>query len=277
VPAAALLVLLVAPIEPALADDNCGALIQLETRSTESIAYSYRPATTQTSHAALVLLAGGGGAIDLDNNACPRALTGNTLVRIRPLLQTAGFATALVDASSDQQGSDGLGGFRTSIEHAGDLGKIIADLRTRTGLPVYVLGSSRGTISAANAASRLKGAEAPDGMMLFSPITSGRSGGQKAWVAQTVFDLPLRDVRIPLLVISHRDDSCIRTPPDKAREIVAKAQQAEAPRLIVMEGGSGGTSRAPSVEACSGSTPHGFVGLDNEVVALISDFIRQQR
>ena len=91
---------------------------------------------------------------------------------------------------------------------------MIAGMRARTHLPVWLIGTSRGAISAVNAASRLSGAAAPDGLILTSPVTSGREVAFKAWVAHSVFSLDLGDIKMPVLVIVHAEDKCIRTPPD---------------------------------------------------------------
>ena len=174
---------------------------------------------------ALVLLPGGPGYAALDAKGCAGKLKGNSLVRSRDLFHRAGFVTALVDAPSDHRGEDGLGGFRMSPQHAEDIGKVIAYLRERTKLPVWLVGTSRGTISAVNAASRLTGPAAPDGLVLTSPVTSGRVGGYKAWVAQTVFSARLDAIRVPVLVVAHAADTCIRTPPSLAGGIVAAHQR----------------------------------------------------
>ncbi len=109
-----------------------------------------------------MLLVGGGGHLDLDDQGCPRALTGNSLVRSLPHFHGAGFVTALVDAPSDHPGEDGLAGFRSATEHAEDLGKVIADVRARTKAElVWLVGTSRGSISAVNAAARLSGPPRP--------------------------------------------------------------------------------------------------------------------
>src|SRR5262245_4548083 len=148
---------------------------------------------------ALVLLVGGGGDLDLDERGCPRALKGNSLVRSLPHFHADGFVTALVDAPSDHQGGDGLGGFRTSPDHAADLGLVVTDVRRRTNGSVWVVGTSRGTISAANVASRFTSLATPDGVVLTSAVTSGFRGARgKPWVSQTVFDLKLDAIRSPV-------------------------------------------------------------------------------
>lgn len=260
---------------PALAA-GCGTLISLATHGDTRTHYSYvPPAAGHASPVALLLLAGGGGHLRLDAQGCPRALTGNSLVRSLPLFQAQGLATALLDAPSDHEGEDGLAGFRVTVEHAQDLGRAIADLRARSGLPVWVIGTSRGAISAAHAASRLQGAAAPDGVVLTSPVTAGNPRGSKAWVAQTVFDLPLEAITIPLLVIGHVQDKCLRSPASENERILVRASSAR--KQLVQVAGGPGRAGLSAVEACEGRSPHGFVEQEAEVAAGIVRFIRGER
>jgi len=221
---------------------------------------------------ALLLLAGGSGHLALDDDGCPGALTGNALVRMRPLFLAAGFVTAYADAPSDYRDEDGLGGFRTAPAHAADLGRIVADLRRRTAAAVWIVGTSRGAISAANAAARLQGDAAPAGVVLTSPVSIGTAKGRKSWVAQTVFDTPLAAIRMPLLVVGHRDDGCLRSPADQLERIAA--QTGSARRQVVTVGGGAGGAHTSGLAACEGRSPHGFVGQDEEVAAGIARFIR---
>jgi hypothetical protein len=254
----------------------CGEVVTLATRGETTMAYSLAmPAAreVQEEGVALVLLAGGAGFLDIDARGCPRRLKGNSLVRKRDLFHEAGFATALVDAPSNYRGADGLGGYRLAPQHAEDIGKVIADVRERTKMPVWLIGTSRGAISAANAAGRLKGAQAPDGLVLTSPVTSGRKGGRKTWVAQTVFGAPLEAIRIPVLAVAHAADTCIRTPPERIGQIAARTNGSRE-QAVAVSGGLGGKGGPPSVEACRGNTPHGFIGQDAEVTAGMIRFIR---
>ncbi|HSV54820.1 MAG TPA: hypothetical protein VLJ57_22040 [Burkholderiaceae bacterium] len=220
---------------------------------------------------ALVLLAGGGGHLNLDDGGCPRALKGNSLVRSLVLFHDAGFVTALVDAPSDHAGADGLAGFRIAAEHAEDIGKVIADVRARTGAPVWLVGTSRGAISAVNAAARLSGPSAPDGLVLTSALMSGFTGGHKPWVSQTVFDLPLEAIRLPVLVVGHAADKCIRSPANLMDNITARTRGAR--EQVATVSGGPGKPGSPRVDACEGRTPHGFLEQEAEVAAGIARFI----
>lgn len=258
---------------PVHAQETCGQRITVDIRDGKTQAYSFGTADTG-SHtiAALVLLPGGGGVLDLDDDGCARNLTGNTLTRNVAALRKAGFATALVDAPTDYQSGDGLGGFRTHEDHADDLGAVIADVRGRSPLPIYIVGSSRGTISAVNAAASLSGIFAPDGVILFSPITSGFVGGRKAWVAQTVFDQPLDAITKPILVVAHESDTCVRTPPEKARDILLRTN-GDIEEMVLITGGPAANTGVKGVKACQGKLPHGFGGQDERIVDLLTGFV----
>lgn len=264
-----------AQLQPALAQDACGELLTLKTHGTTTTAVSLSmppPSAPQEQRMALVLLPGGPGYMALDAKGCARKLEGNSLVRSVALFNKAGFVTALVDAPSDHRGEDGLGGFRLSAQHADDIGKAIAEVRERTKLPVWLVGTSRGAISAANAASRLTGPAAPDGLVLTSAVTSGKVGGRKAWVAQTAMGAKLENIRMPVLVVAHAADKCIRTPPSLANRIVARTNGMREQTVIVK--GGPGSKGGVSVEACQGRTPHGFIDQEAEVAAGMIRFIR---
>lgn len=253
----------------------CGVVVQVPTHDHSTSSYSLVPPADgpgQAQPITLLLLAGGSGLVDLDGQGCARALAGNFLVRSIAAFNAAGFGTALLDAPSDLRGPDGLGGFRTAVQHAQDLGQVIADLRTRTHGAVWVVGSSRGSISAANAASRLPERAAPDGVVLVSVLTAGQPGAKKAWAAQTVFDLPLHTMHVPTLLVGHADDKCIRSPP-QAMEKVAALLPAQRQQVVTVRGGPG-YAGFPGLQACQGHAPHGFVDQEAQVVAGMARFVR---
>ena len=266
------LLLMARPVQAA----GCGERVTVPTHGGTQTHYALvSPSQPQGPQIALVLLPGGGGHLKLDARACPQALAGNSLVRSLPLFQAAGFSTALVDAPSDHWGEDGLGGFRAAPEHVQDLGRIVLDLRQRGAAAVWLVGTSRGAISAANAASRLDGPAAPDGLVLTSPVSSGNARGQKAWVAQTVFDAPLEAIRMPVLVIGHAQDKCLRSPATLNERILARTAGVRE-QLVTVEGGPGRAALS-AVEACEGRSPHGFMGQETEVAAGIARFVRGGR
>lgn len=151
------------------------------------------------------------------------------------------------------------GGGPHSSKHAEDLGRVIEDVRARTRGPVWVIGTSRGTISAANVASRPPGPTAPDGVVLTSALTVGSRSNQRPWLSQTVFDLPLEKIRVPVLIVGHAADTCLRSPAAMMTRI-ADGTNGVRKQVVTVTGGPGmpaGTQS--SVDACVGRSRHGFV------------------
>ncbi len=183
------------------------------------------------------------------------------------------MATVLVDAPSNLRGEEGLGGLRIDAGHAEDLGKVIAEVRARTGGPVWLGGHSRGTISAANAAARLTGPAAPDGVVVLSPMLVGDPKARKPWVAQTVFSVDLEAIKVPLLAIGHAADNCVRSPADRMGGMAAKTGAVRR-QVVAVTGGPIAAGRAPGIPACEVGEPHDFVGQEAEVAAGILRFMR---
>ncbi len=134
------------------------------------------------------------------------------------------------------------------------------------------IGTSRGSISAVNAASRLSGPAAPAGVVLTSPVTVGQAGARKAWVAQSVFDLKLEAITVPLLVVGHAADNCIRSPAKLIGDITARTSSARE-QVVTISGGPGNAATESPTDACEGRSPHGFVGQETEVVEGIARFV----
>jgi hypothetical protein len=276
-----LLLTCVVPTALAQANDpmpggRCGELLTVATQSGASMRYAVaapRSAATPGARSALVMLIGGGGFIDLNDRGCPQRLNGNSLVRMSPLLRDAGIATVLVDVPSNLRGEEGLGGFRIAAEHSDHLGMVIAELRARGVTSVWLIGHSRGTISAVNAAARLTGPAAPDGVVLLSPMLVGDPKARKVWVGQSVFSVDLDAIKAPLLVIGHAADNCVRSPADRLGSITAKTRTARQ-QAVSVTGGPIAPGRPPGIPACEVGEPHDFVDQEAEVAAGILRFMR---
>jgi hypothetical protein len=247
----------------------CGEVRSVQTH--EDTTTRYALAVPQGAKGTLVLLPGGSGHADLDARGCAQKLKGNSLIQSQGHFQREGFATALVDAPSDHFGGEGLGGFRATPAHAEDLGRVIADVRKRVPGPVWLVGTSRGAISAANAAGRLRAPAAADGVVLTSPVTVGTTGGRLPWTAQTVYDTPLEDIRVPVLLVGHAADACLRSPASQLAE-VARRLKTDRVQSVTVSGGPG--ARQTGLAACEGRSPHAFVEQEAEVAAGIARFVR---
>lgn len=208
--------------------------------------------------ATVVLFSGGNGLLSLGSGRLRAA--GNFLVRNRARFAGHGLLVAVVDAPSDRP--DGLDGFRAGAAHAADVRAVIAALREEAGGPVWLVGTSMGTVSAANAAARLTSG-GPDGLVLTSTVT--RQGRERP---ESVGDVRLKDIRVPTLVVHHQQDACRATPYADTVGLLRDLSAAPRRELLAFEGGA-----APQSGPCEPRAPHGFFGLDTEVVAAIARWI----
>ena len=210
--------------------------------------------------AAVVLLAGGHGGLQVFPNGSMRWGEGNFLVRTRQLFADQGLVVAVVDAPSERQRPPFLGGFRQTPEHAADIRAVIAWLRETTRLPVWLVGTSRGTQSAAHAAIELTGPEAPDGIVLSSSVL--RDERSRALLA-----MPLGRIRIPVLVVHHEQDGCALCSYADIPALMDKLGAAPRRELLHF---SGGTSQG---DPCEALAYHGFNGIEREVVQQIAAWL----
>jgi pimeloyl-ACP methyl ester carboxylesterase len=260
---------------PVAAQTRCGEIVTIDPSAGGKFVLSIAEPDAKPK-VVLILLPGGNGLVDLDDDGCARALKGNSLIRAIPEFNKGGAVTAVADAPAEWRGRDGLAAFRAEPAHAQALGVAVADLRKRFGVPVWLVGTSRGAISAANAASRLDGDARPDGVVLTSPVSAGARANQP-WVLHDVFMFPLERISIPLLVLGHAKDMCLRSPPANVPRIAEKASAAPRKQAAIMEGGPGSNAKPGDLAACEGRQPHGFLDQESDMAAGILRFVAGAR
>ncbi|WP_331598306.1 hypothetical protein [Paraburkholderia sp.] len=206
----------------------------------------------------LVMFPGGDGDLQLaqtgDGTVHLREKN-NFLVRARSLLVDERFATAIVDAPSDQPGgySDA---FRASPRHAQDIARIAADLRMRfPAAELVLIGTSRGTISSA-----FVGRALPDtwDAVIHTSTLSSPARGQ----ATPLIGFNYGEIRARQLFVHHVDDACFLCSFSAAQRIANDGHD-----LIAVSGGSA------SGNPCKAMAHHGFYGQDEAVVAAMKAWI----
>lgn len=210
--------------------------------------------------AAVVLFAGGHGGLQIFPNGSLKWGEGNFLVRSRRAFADQGLLVAVVDAPSDRQSPPYLNAFRQRPEHAEDIKAVIAWLRETGKVPVWLVGTSRGTQSAAYAATELAGPEGPDGIVLTSTILSDDKG-------RPVPAMPLDRIRIPVLVVHHELDGCRHCAFADIPRLMSGLENAPKKQLLAF---NGGVSRG---DPCEAMAYHGFNGIENEVVRQIAAWL----
>ncbi len=214
--------------------------------------------------ASVILLAGGHGGLQIFPNGSFKWGEGNFLVRTRQQFAEQGLMVAVVDAPSDRQSPPYLGGFRQKPEHVADIKAVIAWMREQSGVPVWLVGTSRGTQSAAYVATELSGPERPDGIVLTSTILVDERG-------RPVPAMPLEKIQVPVLVVHHEQDGCPLCPFASVPALMAKLGNAPKKELLAIKGG------VNQGDPCEAMAYHGFNGLDGEVVPQIAGWILNPR
>jgi hypothetical protein len=187
--------------------------------------------------ASVILMPGGDGRINAGDHGDIHALAFNQLVRTRHAYAARGLAVLVVDADTPL---DGAVRYMAAIKR-----------------PVTVIGTSRGTLRAAEGVAR--GAR-PDALVLTSGFLSAESGG-----GPNIMSILGSPASLPrTLVIHHRQDGCRRTLPAGVEPFIKwSAGRARASWV------SGGINEG---DPCEARAHHGFNGLDGQVVGLAAGF-----
>lgn len=211
--------------------------------------------------AAVILIAGGHGGLQISPEGSMRWGAGNFLVRTREDFANQRLLVAVIDAPSDRQSYPYLTGhLRQDADHAADLKAAIAWVRASASIPVWLVGTSMGTLSAAHGAIELQGAAGPDGIVLTSSILAWRG-------TRPVPAMALDQIRVPVLIVHHENDQCRSCPFSEIPAMAAKLVNSA--RLVVMPI-KGGRSQG---DPCDARAYHGYNGIETEVVKRISDWI----
>jgi len=200
----------------------------------------------------LILFPGGQGQIGLRrDDGRLKFEESNFLVRERQRFVDLGAAAAVVDVPSDNAGSGMSDAFRMGSKHATDIGFVIDDLKKRwPAARIFLVGTSRGTISASAIAGRLK--ERIDGVVLTSTIQGNGTTG-------------IKKLGKPVLFVHHRHDGCSSSPYGGAKRFSPQFP------LITVSGG-----RPAASGECDPYSAHGYYGVEAPVVGAIMHWVRQE-
>jgi hypothetical protein len=217
--------------------------------------------------ASVILFAGGNGLLGLESATEIKSGDKSFFVRARDKFAAHKLLVAVMDGPSDRP--DGMDGtFRVGNAHAGDIGAVGAYLKRLAEVPVWLVGTSMGTLSAAWGAIA---ADNVDGLVLTSTVTHARP---KWKFAQThgdgVASLALEDITVPTLIVAHAQDTCDLSPADGTDKLKTRLGHAKIVDVVLLQGGASGEPQPP----CGSMSPHGFAGLESEAVDAIAKFIK---
>jgi hypothetical protein len=233
-----------------------GHLYKIETRPgvKTTVFWEAREGTTAT----VFLFPGGGGGFGKVEEGKPTS--NNFLVRSVPHFLANGFNVVIFGRPSDSEGLDYAD--RISDSHLTDVRAVLAFVKIQSNLPIWIVGTSRGTVSATATVIKLQEPSIA-GLVLTSSIVSYKKIG-------AVPTQDLAAIRVPVLVLHHAKDACVHCRPYEVSNILRGLKNAPAKKEIMVDGGSD-----PTGDPCAALHWHGYIGMEKEAVDMIGNWIKQ--
>jgi hypothetical protein len=213
------------------------------------------------ARASVVLMTGGNGLLSLDSTGAIIDSTGNFLIRSADLFLRHGLNVMMADATPAHP--TGLNFVtRLSATHAAELQGFINAAINRWGKPVWVVGTSNGSISTVTAAGFQPALSGLSGVVLTSSVTVLNAG------TQPTFNLYVSRITVPTQVVWHQDDHCVSSPPAGSAALFAAIPSAKK-ASEVFDGG-----HSVATDPCGAFSEHGYAGIEQKVVKEIAEFVR---
>lgn len=206
--------------------------------------------------ATVLLFPGGGGGFGKVEDG--KASSQNFLVRSTQYFLANGFNVAIFGKPGDTDDLDYSD--RITDKHMTDVRAVLDFVKQQSPAPVWIVGTSRGTVSATAAAIRIQDPRIA-GLVLTSSVVSLKKPG-------AVPSQDLAAIRLPVLVLHNRKDACWVCNPAEVPAILRGLKNATAKKEVMVDGGTN-----PSGDTCGALHWHGFIGMEKEAVDIIADWI----
>jgi len=220
----------------------------------------------------IVAYPGGEGTLRLDTQF-GRPIVGNSsyaqgfLIRNRDQFVKAGYALLLPDVPSDRQKLDYL--YRLGEDQIDDAIAVVDYAQKRFGIAPWMIGISASSMTVASLAANPQ--MTLGGIVLMASVTAmPPSYSAYRTHPEGTASAQLAEIKVPALVITHRDDACELSPPADSAKIVGRMTGSPRKAERVFEGGS-----RPRSGPCFALSPHGFFGIEGEVEQAIFHFIEK--
>lgn len=222
-------------------------------RSISALVTHFEP--HQPFRRAIMLMPGNPGIMKIQSTESYE-LKGNFLIRTRKMWLDPETIVFSVDAPSDQWRGF-TGNFRAGARYADDIRGLVVQIGRRyAALPLVIIGTSEGSVSAYHAVRALDRA---DVKVIFTSSLFNHSKNSHG-LAGLDFD----ELRIPMLWVHHVADPCPWTPYWQARR---HAEKTRSPLITVNSNIQG------RGEPCKAFSAHGYVGVEAETVRAMRDWI----
>ena len=214
--------------------------------------------TANAGTKAVILFTGGNGTpITLPRHGGIR-LTANSLVRSSELFAEAGFITAVVELPLDTPVDRSVSNaFRQSSMHHTDMRAAVDFLVSEGAREVFLIGTSRGTLSVAYLATVMTHPNVR-GYVLTATLAD-RPPAVRSYATR---------ITGPVLMVHHTDDGCHVTKYADAQAIFEAIPASTRKGFVSVSGGD-----PPRGRACGAQSAHGFLGVERKTVAAIVDWM----
>ena len=232
-----------------------GTLLKVPTRPGVTTTLYWE--ATANATATVFLFPGGGGGFGRVEGGRPTSQ--NFLVRSVPYFLANGFNVAIFGRPSDSEDLDYAD--RIAEAHLTDVRMVIEAVKAKNAGPLWLVGTSRGTVSATATAIAMPDSIA--GLVLTSSIVNYKKPG-------AVPKQDLAAIKLPVLVFHHAQDACPQCRPYEVPAILKGLKSAPVKKEIMVTGGEN-----PSGDVCGAQHWHGFIGMEKQAVDTISAWIRK--
>jgi hypothetical protein len=201
----------------------------------------------------VILLAGGEGIVNIDGSGYSGST--NFLIRTHRLWAPYAINAAILGAPDGRS----LLGQRSKAVYAAALGVAADFARSRSNVPVWLVGTSQGSTAAINGAAHL-GAKVAGAVLTSSVTRLSRAG-------ETVYDAEPGAVRVPTLVVANVRDTCPASPPGDTQNLLAAMPLSPRREALMFD------SSAIQSDPCGALSPHGYLGIEGIVIGRIAAWI----
>lgn len=231
-----------------------GSLLKLPTRPGISTNVWWEP--VDGARATVLLFPGGGGGFGRVDGGQPSSQ--NFLVRSLQFFRSAGLNVAIFGKPGDIPELDVAE--RTGAAHLADVSAVVDELRRRSPLPLWLVGTSRGTVSATAAAIGLPPGRIAGVVLSSSLVNLDRPGA--------LMQQDLAALVLPVLVVHHAKDACVLCRPADVPYLLRSLKNTPVKKLLMLDGGAD-----PRGAVCDALHWHGFIGMEKEAVDAIAAWI----
>jgi len=205
----------------------------------------------QKPKAVVLLFIGGHGMLNLKEDGSTKNT--HTFMRSKELWAQYNINSVLVDTPESL--GRGKSDMRPSINHQQRILNVVNYYRQKSGLPVWIFGHSRGTISVS---------EFVNGGVEHEKLIAG------VIIAGTVNTVSINaNVKSPILAVHHKQDSCKVTPYTVSQDIIQDRPNHSNAKLVLIEGG------ITDGQECGNRAHHGFNQNESELIKAGAQFILQ--